>query len=348
MDSCDSSRLVLTRRALLTSLPALALTAKAAAQTGKTSIPVRKLNHMTLFVSDVKRSREFYQGLFGLPVQARQGAGVVLGVGAGPENIALAAAGPGTKTGINHLCMAVDGFDADRILKTLAEHGVSKTDAATSAPLKAWVRMRGEEAGGAKAGTPELYFNDPDGIRVQIQDASYCSGGGVLGNECGRPEPAPSPGLLPARELSHFTLRVSDARRSTAFYQQLFGMRIQAYQGAIPVLAIGQGREFLFVSPGGANAMPGVFNIDHACLTIDGFQPDKVLKALGTMGVKPRGNAAAPAPPLVSWVRMRGEDAGGAKGGTPELYFTDPDGITMQIQDTSYCGGAGYLGEVCG
>jgi hypothetical protein len=41
------------------------------------------------------------------------------------------------------------------------------------------------------------------------------------------------------------------------------------------------------------------------------------------------------------------QDAGGAKGGTPELYFTDPDGITIQIQETKYCGGVGYLGEVC-
>jgi hypothetical protein len=38
---------------------------------------------------------------------------------------------------------------------------------------------------------------------------------------------------------------------------------------------------------------------------------------------------------------------GGAEGGTPELYFTDPDGLAIQIQDVKYCGGAGVLGEVC-
>ena len=27
------------------------------------------------------------------------------------------------------------------------------------------------------------------------------------------------------------------------------------------------------------------------------------------------------------------EDRGGAKEGTPELYFTDPDGILIQLQD---------------
>ena len=50
--------------------------------------------------------------------------------------------------------------------------------------------------------------------------------------------------------------------------------------------------------------------------------------------------------PLLSYVSVRMENRG-AKGGTPELYFTDPDGILMQIQDTAYCGGSGYLGGVC-
>ena len=36
------------------------------------------------------------------------------------------------------------------------------------------------------------------------------------------------------------------------------------------------------------------------------------------------------------YISMRMENRGGAKEGTPELYFTDPDGILMQLQDTSY------------
>jgi hypothetical protein len=80
---------------------------------------------------------------------------------------------------------------------------------------------------------------------------------------------------------------------------------------------------------------------------MEGFEPDKVMKALEDYGVKPRGRSAEQPGPLVSYVNLRGEDRGGAKAGTPELYFTDPDGIIMQIQDTSYCGGSGYMGDVC-
>ena len=47
------------------------------------------------------------------------------------------------------------------------------------------------------------------------------------------------------------------------------------------------------------------------------------------------------------YVTMRMEDRGGAREGTPELYFTDPDGIPIQLQDVTYCGGSGYLGNVC-
>jgi hypothetical protein len=52
--------------------------------------------------------------------------------------------------------------------------------------------------------------------------------------------------------------------------------------------------------------------------------------------------------PLVHYISMRMEDRSGAKEGTPELYFTDPDGLLIQLQDAKYCGGAGVLGDVCG
>ena len=44
---------------------------------------------------------------------------------------------------------------------------------------------------------------------------------------------------------------------------------------------------------------------------------------------------------------MRMENRGGAKEGTPEFYFTDPDGLVIQLQDVTYCGGGGVLGNVC-
>jgi len=356
----------MSRRDLLRLLPALGLfPTRAIEQSASPAIRVRALNHLTLAVSDPKRSVDFYQGLFGMPVQARQGATTLLRIGSGPQFLAISAAGANAAPAINHFCFTVDGFNVDRILKTLADRGISRSDTAGSSnaggggsnagpleKLTARVRMRGPEAGGAKEGTPELYFTDPDGIVVQLQDASYCGGAGVLGNVCAAaPERPPKPGLLTVRDLSHFTIAVSNAERSNAFYQDLFGFSIRSHQGPAPTLAVGPGVQFVMMTGGAGagrgGAPPRPPRIDHACLNMDGFDTEKILKTLDMYGIKPRGTAPGPAGPLTSYVTMRMENRGGAPGGTPELYFTDPDGLLIQLQDVSYCGGGGYLGNVC-
>jgi catechol 2,3-dioxygenase-like lactoylglutathione lyase family enzyme len=338
----------ISRRNLLLGLPALGMASKLMAQ-AKPSIPVRALNHMTLTVTDVKRSVEFYQGLFGMPVQARQGTLVALRIGPGPQFVALNTGGPNSTPGINHFCMTTEHFDVERVKKILAEQGV--TEGGGAGPLKMRVRMRGEKDGGAKEGTPEFYVGDPDGITVQIQDTSYCGGAGLLGQVCPAPEPSPVKGLMALRDLSHFTIFVADQQRSMAFYQDAFAMPIQAHQGATPLLAVGSDRQFLTIAGGTGGGRAGAPapkpDINHVSFRMEGFDPDQVLKKLADFGVKPRGDARGKAAPLVSYVTMRGPERGGAKDGTPELYFTDPDGILLQLQDVSYCGGAGHMGEVC-
>lgn len=352
------SRNVLTRRQLLRSIPVLALGPRAFAQSAGPPIRVRGINHVTLSVSDVKRSVDFYQGLFGMPVISRQGMTANLQIGAGPQFLGVSPAGANAPT-INHICLGVDDFNVDRITAVLSQRGITRTDAAGNAggggpgggPMKMRVRMRGPEAGGAREGTPELYFSDPDGVLMQLQDPQYCGGGGALGNMCPPPEPSPKKGLLALRGWSHCTIFGSDGARANSFYQDLFGLRVQAYQGpAAPVLGVG-GVQFLMFAGGGgrgraSTGAPGG-SINHLCMSMDGFEPATVISALESYGIKPRGSAQGPPGPLVHYISMRMENRGGAKEGTPELYFTDPDGLLIQIQDAKYCGGAGVLGEVC-
>ena len=165
----------LTRRELVLSLSALVLARpEASAQPRLAPIPVSTLNHVTLTVSDVQRSVEFYQRVLGMPLVTTQGTEAdwsaptipVLGIGSGPQFIAFAR---GATPSINHYCFGMEGFDADRIVNRLAEHGV-----------EAGVRRRAD----SDPPSEELTFRDPDGILVQIQDESYCGGSGVLGNRC--------------------------------------------------------------------------------------------------------------------------------------------------------------------
>ena len=347
----------LTRRQLLSSLPALAFAPRAlvaqpstglvaqpfmAAQGagGSSPIRVRSLNHFGVSVSDPKRSVDFYQGLFGLPVQARVGTTTILRLGSGPQLISIAPVAGGAAPSITHYCLGVEGFNLDRVLASLAAHGVVKADAV--GPMRVNVAMRD--------GTPDLLFGDPDGIVCQLQDATYCGGSGPLGNVCKAPEPSPKKGLIALRDLSHMTIFSTDAPRSNKFYQDLCGLSIRSYQGpTAPTLAVGPTVEFLMFT-GGAPARGGAprpASINHGCMTMDAFNPDQVLKTLETYGIRPRGDVPGAVGPMKSYVTMRMENRGGAPGGTPELYFTDPDGLLMQLQDTSYCGGSGFLGNVC-
>jgi len=336
-----------TRRAFLASLGAMAVSPSVLAQTGRPPIPVTSINHMTLSVTDIGRSREFYQELFGMPISARQASTLVLQVGEGPQFMALAGGNVSVTPSISHLCLSAPGFDADRVVSILGEHGVTPIEPGdqglSGGSLKVRVRMRGTEFGGDPLGTPELYVGDPDGIVVQLQDPSYCGGAGPLGECLTRPEPSPKAGAFRVRDYNHFTTFVSDAERSVAFYQRLFGMPIDTYQGGMPLLRIGSGNQFLALAAPGQEPA-----INHACLTIDDFEPDRVLSVLEEHGIRYSDAATPPVGPMTSCISMRMEDRGGAPAGTPELYFTDPDGILIQLQATDYCGGAGFLGNVCG
>ncbi len=159
-DGSLSRRDLLAALALLVAAPA----ATGAAQAAKPVGAVTSLNHVTVFVPNVQKSVEFYQGLFGLPVLTTQGAsGVNLSTGTGFYGIYPAQAGATTGS-INHVCFGMPSFDADAVLKQLTERGI-----------KGNIRMRGD--------TKELYFTDPDGLRVQLQDEKYIGGTGVLGDK---------------------------------------------------------------------------------------------------------------------------------------------------------------------
>jgi len=318
------------------------------AQTSNPPIRTRGINHVTLQVSDLKRSVDFYQGLFGMPIINRQAMSAGLQIGTGPQHLGLSLAGTEAPN-INHVCLNVENFNVDRIVGILTQRGFTKSE--DPGPMKVRVRMRDA--------TPELYFYDADSIAIQLQDPKYCGGSGPLGNVCPAPEPSPKKGLMALRGWSHCTIFGSDATQSNKFYQDLFGSRVQGYQAPAgstnsPFLSAGNGVEFLMFGGGGggarggaANAAPRRGSINHLCMSMDNFNPDTVIKNLESYGIKPRGNPQGAAGPLVHYISLRMENRGGAKDGTPELYFTDPDGLLIQLQDTKYCGGAGFLGDVC-
>jgi catechol 2,3-dioxygenase-like lactoylglutathione lyase family enzyme len=356
------------RRSFLASLPALAMTPRVLAQASALpTFRVNGLSQITLTVSDVKRSLDFYQGLFGMPVQARQGSTVLLRIGNGPRFLALRQAATGERPSISALGFGVQNFSTDRAMETLAAHGITAAppNSDKPGPKQALVRTRRQNEGGSPDGsTRDLFVADPSGLLFQLHDVSYCGGSGALGNVCPVAEPSPKPGLMAVKDTSHFTIAASDPN-TVPMYMELFGLKPMVYQAATPAWQIGTGVHFLMFiggggptrgggaaapppgpgrgAAGGAPARPAA--IDHACVAIENFDSAAVTKLLVGYGLKQQDGQGRS--PLVTYISLRMPNRGGAEGGTPELYFTDPDGLAIQIQDLKYCGGGGLLGELC-
>jgi len=321
-----------------------------------------------------------------MPIQARQGSTVLLRVGPGPQYLGLTPAGSNPPN-ISHFGLAVDGFNADRIMQALVDHGVTKAAPSdpglAGGPMKVRQTMRGN--------TPEIFVGDPDGLIFQLQDASYCGGSGAMGSVCNAVEPSPKKGLLAVHDMSHATIGVGDSERTVAFYQGLFGIHIQGHQAppgsdTAPFYGLGKGPQFVMFTGGapagraGAPGAPGAGaagargagagagagagggaaaagggraaapprgpRIDHICMSMVGFNPDTVTKTLNSYGIHTQAQGE-PRGPMMTYISLRMPNRGGAQDGTPELYFVDPDGLLIQLQDTTYCGGSGFLGDVC-
>ena len=123
----------------------------------------KTLNHVSLIVSSLDRSVAFYQRLFGLEVKSMQTGGVNLAVG--DAFLGIYQAGTNAMPHINHFCFGLEGFDPDGTVEALKVSG---------APAESRVRD----------GVTQVYTADPDNLRVQLQDVSFCGGLGPLGSEC--------------------------------------------------------------------------------------------------------------------------------------------------------------------
>jgi catechol 2,3-dioxygenase-like lactoylglutathione lyase family enzyme len=129
------------------------------------------------------------------------------------------------------------------------------------------------------------------------------------------------PAALRAATLNHASLIVSDLDRSVAFYQRSFGLSVKSTQQGGVNLAVGDA--FLGIYQGGANAMP---HINHLCFGIRDFDPAATVAALEAQGLPAESRA---------------------RDGVTQVYTADPDNLRIQLQDVSFCGGLGELGNEC-
>ncbi len=150
----------ISRRDLVGALTALVAgaAAPAAAQAPAVSQMAqgRTINHVSLAVTDVERSAEFYGKLLGLKVVSRPGnGGINLGLSDGFLGV-YKLANPGT---VNHFCIGVDNFDPDAMAAKLTAMGIT-------------ARVDRNPANRTSGGD-QLYFRDPDNTNVQLGANGY-------------------------------------------------------------------------------------------------------------------------------------------------------------------------------
>jgi len=154
VDLYDRGRL--TRRQLVQNLFALAVAPTVSRGLASTTQPqglfrTRTINHVTLFASDVARSKAFYQRLTGLPIRAEDKEACEFRL----ENgfLGIYAFDPGDRPGFNHYCFGIDKYDPQATMDT--------------------IKRAMPEAKPTLEGGSQVYVEDPDGVRVQFADVNY-------------------------------------------------------------------------------------------------------------------------------------------------------------------------------
>ena len=151
----------LTRRQLVASL--LAATGAATvspAIMGQTAEPVavgRSMNHVSLSVTDVQRSADFYNRVLGMEIISRPSNGG-LNMGLGDESF-LGLYNLPNPGGMHHMCIGVDNYNADALAEKLLAHSIQANV--------------NRDAANRTSGGDQLYFTDPDGILVQLAQHGY-------------------------------------------------------------------------------------------------------------------------------------------------------------------------------
>ena len=133
----------LTRRQLVVGLTALF--SGTAAATSPSTFTATGLNHVALAVTDLGRSRDFYTKLLGMRV-SRESAGSCFLTFA-DNFVALFRR---KQAGMDHYCYLVEDYDAHKAAQKLREQNLES-------------RVAGNR----------IYFDDPDGLTVQLAAAEH-------------------------------------------------------------------------------------------------------------------------------------------------------------------------------
>jgi catechol 2,3-dioxygenase-like lactoylglutathione lyase family enzyme len=118
------------------------------------------------------------------------------------------------------------------------------------------------------------------------------------------------------RTINHVSMAVTDVEKSAAFYKALLGLKEVSRPGNGGI-NLGLGDGFL-----GLYKLPNPGTVNHFCIGVDEFDPDKMADKLKQQGIQ---------------ATVDRNPANRTSGGD-QLYFTDPDKTRVQLGPNGYQG----------
>lgn len=124
--------------------------------------------------------------------------------------------------------------------------------------------------------------------------------------------------------LDHVVIRVRDMARLVAFWRDVLGCEVEKVQHKLGLTQMRAGRSLVDLvdvegkigRQGGAPPGAEGRNMDHFCLRVDPFDGAAIQAHLKAHGVEPGAV----------------EQRYGAEGDGPSIYFTDPEGNTIELK----------------
>lgn len=149
LDSYEKGRI--SRRQFVQSLAVVTASLQIGHQPAESIFRGKTLNHVSLFgVSDIVRSRDFYQRLLGLRVRNQDKDRCEFDLG----DSFLGLYKEGKAGTIDHFCIGIEGFNVDAVFEKL------KKELPSADPTKEYEGK-------------QIYLRDPDNIRFQLCPTEY-------------------------------------------------------------------------------------------------------------------------------------------------------------------------------
>ncbi len=130
---------------------------------------------------------------------------------------------------------------------------------------------------------------------------------------------------LKTKGVAHFSIAVTDTKKSEAFYNEILGMPVLASDHDVGMVFLDSGGDcIILVRSEAAEKPPEGVNVHHA-FVVDGDVYRESVEFLQSKGIE---------------IAFEEDRQGGVVNG-PRAYFHDPDGNVLEIIDlTGYSGAA--------